>query len=132
MEPLPQKGFVWHELMTTDLDGAERFYKEVVDMSAMPISKEPGAYRIISFDDKQAGGLVGPRNGSADWPSGGPTPHWVPNFGVPDADAAADRAKALGGKILVEPTSVPGFGRAAVIRDPQGAVFGVFSPGAEA
>ena len=35
MDALPQTGVVWSELMTTDLDGAEQFYKEVVNMSAM-------------------------------------------------------------------------------------------------
>lgn len=128
MEPLPQTGVIWHELMTTDLDGAEAFYKEVVNMTADVTGEEPGAYRIISFDGKPAGGLVGPRPGDPNWPSGGPTPHWVPNFGVPDADAAVAKAKALGAEVLVEPTDVTGGGRAAVLKDPQGAVFSVFAP----
>lgn len=128
MDALPQTGVVWSELMTTDLDGAEQFYKEVVNMSAMAMSEEPGAYRIISFDGKPAGGLVGPRPDGPSWPSGGPTPHWVPNFGVPDADAAVTKAKALGAEVLVKPTDVQGGGRAAVLKDPQGAVFSVFAP----
>lgn len=125
---MEQNGFNWHELMTTDLDGAEEFYREVVNMSATPMSPEAGAYRIVSFDGKQAGGLVGPRPNSDVWPSGGPTPHWVPYFGVEDADAATAKAKKLGAEILVEPSDIPDSGRAAVLRDPQGAVFAVFAP----
>jgi hypothetical protein len=119
---------VWSELMTTDLDGAEQFYREVVNMSPSAISDELGAYRIITFDGKPAGGLVGPRPDGPNWLSGGPTPHWVPNFGVPDADAAATRAEALGAEVLVKPADVQGGGRAAVLKDPQGAVFSVFAP----
>ena len=128
MEPMPQNGVIWHELMTTDLDGAEQFYREVVNLTAQPVSDEPGAYRIVSFDGRPAGGLVGPRPDGSAWPSGGPTPHWVPNFGVPDADAATARAEALGAEVLVRPADVPGGGRAAVLKDPQGAVFSVFAP----
>jgi predicted enzyme related to lactoylglutathione lyase len=47
---------------------------------------------------------------------------------VEDVDAAAKMTEELGGKVLLAPTDVPGFGRAAVLRDPQGAAFGVFTP----
>jgi predicted enzyme related to lactoylglutathione lyase len=43
------------------------------------------------------------------------------------ADAAAERAKALGAEILTGPMEVPGGDRIAVIKDPQGAVFAVHS-----
>jgi uncharacterized protein len=36
-------------------------------------------------------------------------------------------ATVSGGEILLPPTDVPGMGRAAVLRDPQGAGFGVFA-----
>ena len=44
-----------------------------------------------------------------------------------DVDAAARIAKELAGDVLLPPTDVPGMGRAAVLRDPQGAAFGVFA-----
>jgi predicted enzyme related to lactoylglutathione lyase len=34
MQPLPRKGFVWHELMTSNPDRAESFYAEVVGLEA--------------------------------------------------------------------------------------------------
>jgi len=49
-------------------------------------------------------------------------PHWGSYITVDDADASAKRVKALGGKIIVPPTDIPGVGRLAVIQDPQGAV----------
>jgi hypothetical protein len=46
---------------------------------------------------------------------------------VVDCDTAAKKAEALGGKILSPPTEIiPG--RLAIIADPQGAVFGLFTP----
>jgi len=47
---------------------------------------------------------------------------------VVDVEKAVQQAQELGGKVLLPPTDVPGFGRAAVLRDPQGAAFGVFTP----
>jgi predicted enzyme related to lactoylglutathione lyase len=127
MRPLPHTGFVWHELMTSDPDAAQRFYADVVGIAVTPIGEGPDAYRMVMLDDAPVGGLVGPRSDGSPWPSGGPEPHWVASFGVEDADEAARKTKDLGGEVLLPPIDVPGMGRAAVLRDPQGAVFGVFA-----
>lgn len=127
MEPLPRRGFVWHELMTNDPDAAQRFYEEVVGLSVSPLGDGPDAYRMAIFGDTPVGGFVGPRPDGSPWPSGGPEPHWVASFGVDDADEAARKTRELGGDVLLDPVDVPGMGRAAVLRDPQGAVFGVFA-----
>ncbi len=49
-------------------------------------------------------------------------PHWSVTFAVDDADALADRAAELGGKVLVPPVDAP-WVRTTVLSDPQGAVF---------
>ena len=127
MQPLPNHGFVWHELMTNDLDAAQHFYSEVVGTAVTPMGDEAGAYQMLTIKGAPVGGLVGPRPDGSDWPSGGPEPHWVASFGVKDADEAARKTKELGGEVLLPPTDVPGMGRAAVLKDPQGAVFGIFA-----
>jgi predicted enzyme related to lactoylglutathione lyase len=43
-------------------------------------------------------------------------------------DAATERATALGGHVLLGPLDIPGSGRVAVLRDPDGATFGLFDP----
>ncbi|WP_171107737.1 MULTISPECIES: VOC family protein [Streptomyces] len=58
-------------------------------------------------------------------------PHWLPYFAVADVDATAATAIRAGGTALMEPTSVPDGPRIAVLRDPQGAVFGVYLAGDE-
>jgi predicted enzyme related to lactoylglutathione lyase len=58
---------------------------------------------------------------SDEFPDDAP-PHWGVTFAVDDADAIADSAAKLGGKVLVPPFDAP-FVRMAVLSDPQGAVF---------
>ena len=48
--------------------------------------------------------------------------HWNTYFAVPDADAAAKKAAALGGKVMQSPFDTP-HGRIAVLSDPFGASF---------
>jgi uncharacterized protein len=50
--------------------------------------------------------------------------HWNVNFWVPDADATAARAEALGGSVVVAPSDRPPF-REAVVADPAGATIAV-------
>ncbi len=122
MTQISRNGFVWHELMTTDTEGAQKFYQEVTGLTATP-----GPYQMVMAGEQPVGGLVGPRPEGPVWPSGSPEPHWIAYIGVGDVDAAAQRAQELGGQVLLPPIDIPGFGRAAVLRDPQGAAFGVFA-----
>ena len=52
-------------------------------------------------------------------------PNWQIYFRVPDVDAAAERIKAAGGKILNGPMDVPDGDRIVNAMDPQGAAFGL-------
>ena len=53
--------------------------------------------------------------------------YWMPYFQVSDVDASADKAKGLGAKIMVGPQDIPGTGRSAIVTDPQGAMFAIYS-----
>ena len=123
MANIPKKGFNWHELMTNDTKGAANFYREVTGLTVIP-----GDYQMLMAGDQPVGGLVGPGPEGPIWPSGGPQPHWIAYLGVEDVDAAVRKARELKGQVLVPPTEIPEFGRVAVLRDPQGAAFGIFSP----
>ncbi|HEU4527247.1 MAG TPA: VOC family protein [Actinomycetota bacterium] len=119
------QGFVWHELMSTDPDGSERFYREVVGI-AVAAPGDESSYRLLLAGGVPVGGVAGPQPGQAGWPSGGPEAHWIAYLASDDVDRAARIARELGGQVLLEPVDVPGLGRAAVLRDPQGAAFGIF------
>ena len=49
-------------------------------------------------------------------------PHWGLTFAVDDADAIAEKASQLGGKVIAPPFDAP-WVRMTVIADPQGAIF---------
>ena len=118
--------FVWHELMTTDTDAAAAFYSKVVPWktqdSGMP------SYTLWMAGKTQVGGLTGLPTDGAD--SSTP-PHWIIYVSTPDVDATVAEAERLGGKVLKSATDIPNMGRYAVLSDPQGATFAVYSPAGE-
>lgn len=116
---------VWHELMSLDPERAKAFYQEVLGLTASALEGGPFPYIVWMQDGEPVGGLIPPQGEQKGWPSG-PTPHWVSSFATADVDAAVETAQKLGGQVLVPPTDIPQFGRAAVLKDPEGAVFGVF------
>lgn len=111
--------FIWYELNTSDPKAAEAFYTKVLECEAQPFG--PGAdYTLLTTPAGNIGGIMalhgpdcGPGSGSA----------WVGYLGVADADDSAARIRAAGGRILKDPTDIPGVGRFAVAADPHGAVF---------
>jgi uncharacterized protein len=110
--------FVWDELGTTDADGAQRFYEEVFGWSTQDMGEEYGGYRIFSRGETQIAGLM--RNQDPSIPA-----MWTPYVGAEDPDATCKKAAELGAQALVEPMDVPNVGRFAILKDPQGAVFGI-------
>jgi predicted enzyme related to lactoylglutathione lyase len=113
----------WNELATSDVEGAKRFYGELFGYGwdSMDMG-EQGTYWIPKVGDRGVGGLM-------QMPPGGPPmPMWLAYFGSADADATAARARELGGQVLREPSGVgDGMGRLAILRDPQGGVFGIWA-----
>lgn len=59
-------------------------------------------------------------------------PHWSGHIQVDDVDASLTRAQAAGAMLQFEPSDVPGVGRFAVVTDPSGAHFYLFTPNYEA
>jgi predicted enzyme related to lactoylglutathione lyase len=109
--------FVWHELMTPDTSGAHAFYSKVVGWKTQPWEHDP-SYQMFAA-------ASGPLGGSVAQPSG--TPHWLHYIGTPDIDATVATVKSRGGGVTKEVTSMPNGGKYAVLTDPQGAAFGVYS-----
>jgi len=114
--------FIWHELVTTDPEAAAAFYSKVVPWktqdSGMP------SYTLWMAGKTQVGGLTGlPESAEA-----GSPPHWIIYIATPDVDATVADAERLGGKIVKEPADIPNMGRFAVLTDPQGATFAVYTP----
>jgi hypothetical protein len=113
--------FIWHELVTTDPEAAATFYSKVVPWKTQD-SGLP-SYTLWMAGKTQIGGLTGlPESGA------GTPPHWIIYIATPDVDATVVDAESLGGKVVKEPTDIPNMGRFAVMTDPQGATFAVYTP----
>jgi predicted enzyme related to lactoylglutathione lyase len=119
--PSPAGVFVWDELGTNDADGAQRFYEEVFGWTTTDMGAEYGGYRIFNRGENGVAGFM-------TLPDASIPPMWQPYVAVEDVDATVAKAVELGGSALVEGMDVPNVGRIAVLRDPQGATFGVLRP----
>jgi uncharacterized protein len=115
--------FIWHELLTTDTAAAAAFYPKVLPWRTAP-SSMPG-YTIWMAGQSQIGGLMTlPADG------GTTPPHWLIYVGTPNVDATCSQAQGLGARVVKAPADIPNVGRFAVLSDPQGATFALFTPGA--
>ncbi len=115
----------WHDLTCEDATQVRDFYAQVVGWKAQPIPMggyddyvmEPGA------GGPPAAGVCHKRGANADLPA-----QWLMYIVVADLDEALARCKRLGGKQLTN-VRAAGDGTFAVIRDPAGAVCGLYQAG---
>ena len=124
-ETAPEVGEAsWHELMTTDMDAAMKFYQDVFGWkpSESMDMGEMGRYQMFDRPHGMIGGMMNKGPEMANVP-----PYWGIYFRVPDVDAAVERVKANGGQILNGPMEVPGGDRILNAMDPQGAAFSLHS-----
>jgi predicted enzyme related to lactoylglutathione lyase len=111
----------WNELSVPDLDAAEAFYGGLFGWTTEPFPDSPIPYRVIKTSDGHTNG------GMTSMMQPGAPPAWLVYFGADSADEAAARAGELGGSTVAEPMDIGPGGRIAVVQDPQGAVFGLYS-----
>jgi len=115
---------VWNELGTNDTQKAGEFYSNVFGWTrqAFP-GPGPMEYTVFNNDDKGVGGMY------QIMPEMGPIPpHWLVYFAVEDADAAVQKASGLGANVIKPAEDIPGVGRFAILKDPQGAAFALLKP----
>jgi len=119
-EPLVGK-FVWHDLITNDIDAARRFYGELFGWSFEASTGPGGRDYIVARDGAvYVAGLVP----VTDRPDGEDVSRWLPYVSVGDVDAALARSIAAGGTVAVGARNVS-LGRVAAVIDNQGAVLGL-------
>lgn len=111
----------WYELMTPDLDGAQRFYSGLLGWSVVGAGMPDFDYRLADMGGTMVAGLMGMMDP-------GIPPHWLSYVAVDSADATVAQTKSLGGQVFKAPADIPGTGRFAVLGDPQGAPFGILQP----
>ena len=111
--------FVWHDLMTPNAAGAHEFYGKVVGWKTQQWEKD-ASYTMFAARSGPIGGVTETRAA---------TPHWLPYIGTANVDATVEAATRLGARVQTAPAPLPSGGRYAVLVDPQGAAFGVYSSG---
>jgi predicted enzyme related to lactoylglutathione lyase len=119
------KPFVWYELMTTDMEAAEAFYRAVIGWDAKAWGAPGVRYTIMSAGERPVAGLMSLPEEAR---QAGLRPGWVGYIYADDVDAATERVRQAGGAVHRAPADIPGVGRFSVVADPQGAMFMLFKP----
>lgn len=117
--------FLWYEIMTTDTQAASAFYTQVVGWTAQATDMSGMAYTVLNAGENGIGGVMELPQPAREM---GAPPHWLAYVGVPDTDETVALVRELGGRVYAEPMDIPNVGRVAIVTDPQGAVFGVYTP----
>jgi uncharacterized protein len=112
----------WNDLITPDAEGAARFYGALFGWTTEEIP-EAGGYRVIKNNARSNGGIM-----PLDRERMGPDtpPNWMPYFGHEDVDRLVGEVEGLGGRVLMGTMRMPQ-GSIAVLADPQGAAFAVWT-----
>lgn len=116
--------YVWADLSTGDRMGAKKFYEGLFGWAMTPgRGKDESSYLHIMAGEKGIAGILPDSHRNPNAP-----PHWMPYFMAADADASTARAQQLGAMVYAPPMNAGEGLRFAVLADPQGAVFALFSP----
>ena len=93
------------ELHTGDLGNARSFYEQLLGWNPEPIRTPSGSYLALALGDGVGGGIVQC-----------PTPHplWLPYVNVEGIGEVTERARLLGGRVLLEPREGPAGWRSVV------------------
>jgi predicted enzyme related to lactoylglutathione lyase len=111
--------FVWHDLVTGDVDTCRKFYGALLGWDFKETTREGRPYFIARSGGDVVGGMI-------QFKSAGSRPAaWLSYLSVPDLEGAVAQVTSAGGKVLLEPRPVGAYGRVAVVTDPQGAPLGL-------
>jgi len=116
--------FCWNELMTRDIEGSKRFYRETIGWSFEPMKMEWGTYWLAKSGDKTVGGLFELKGPDFD----GVPESWMSYLAVDDVDKRVAKAVKAGAKLMKPIFDVPGVGPIAILMQPGGASVGWMTP----
>jgi uncharacterized protein len=113
---------MWNDLVTPDPEAAAAFYGELLGWTTEEMP-EAGGYRLIRNGERSNGGIVplDRERMGADTPA-----NWMPYFGHDDVHRLIEGIGGLGGRVFDGPIRMSE-GEIAVLGDPQGAVFAVWT-----
>ena len=122
--------FGWNEMMSSDMEGAKKFYTSVLGWEAYdvqmgdptsPAKEGEASYTLWKIGDREVGGAM-----KLEGPDMKNVPqHWMSYVNVADVDKVVEKVLANGGKVVAGPMDIESVGRFHIISDPQGAVLGL-------
>ncbi|NYI05527.1 VOC family protein [Allostreptomyces psammosilenae] len=113
----------WADAMFTDVEGAKSFYGAVLGWTFGESATEYGDYTEAYADGGAVAAVVPPMPGQEGHSA------WCLYLACADVSAAAERIRAHGGELLMEPMRVGDFGSMLLAREPSGVVFGLWQAG---
>ena len=121
----PLGRFTWYQVNATDVAAAKDFYTAIGGFATESTDMPDGSQYIMLLNaNGPVGGIMAlPEEAKQH----GAPQHWLAYISSPDVDKTVMLAKDLGATEMVPPTDLPA-GRFAVLGDPQGAAFAVFTP----
>ena len=115
--------FVHAELNTIDLEKSKKFYGQLFDWKYDEMTGAGGhTYTTIGVGENQYG--VG--GGMLRQMMPGAPSAWMPYVLVDDIEASTKKARALGATVLKDVTEVPNMGSLSILKDPTGAIIGLW------
>ncbi|WP_426750711.1 VOC family protein [Myxococcus sp. Y35] len=113
---VPEEGhFLWMEYLAQDPVAATDFYKTLLGYEVRERPLGGGPHYVLAQGPHPRGGVLAN-------PVKGARPNWLTYVRVKDPGALANRAQALGGRVLMAPRPDARGGSLALIADPSGAV----------
>jgi len=108
--------FFFAEYLAKDGPQALEFYKKLLGYDAAESDAGEGIHYFVLKHDRPRAGLFQ----LPDTVTGG-RPNWLPYVRVADPATSADKAKSLGGKVVLQPSPERRKGTLAIVTDPGGA-----------
>jgi predicted enzyme related to lactoylglutathione lyase len=108
--------------MTSDVEAAKEFYGELFGWQLVDTGSEAGHYHMAQLAGRSVAGLGPLMPGQEGHPS-----VWTTYLASDDVDATCEQVTASGGVVLAPPFDVLDVGRMAVVQDPSGATFGIWT-----
>jgi predicted enzyme related to lactoylglutathione lyase len=118
---------VHFDLPADDLERARKFYTQLFDWK---IEKAPGPMEYFFIETTDEKGNKGVAGGMGK--RGSPEQRITNYIGVDSVDEYMKKVEELGGKLVGEKMTVPGFGYLAVCMDTEGNTFGLWQVNSEA
>jgi len=111
--------FTWNELATREPQKAIQFYSDLLGWTSMAQDGRDD-YWMVMNNGRVNGGVIAMDDSWGDMP-----PVWTVYFSVADLDKTIEKAKSLGGSVMMDATDAGEIGRFAILNDPIGAGFQV-------